>query len=326
MAKNWIRLSLFQPKLFTCQIRWSSQSKAANQQNYRFTLPNGNLTDEQRQFYEKNGFLVIRNLVTSETLNRFRQRFQDVCMGKVKVLGMTVMKDVAIAKSEFADGEKAITKIQDFTLDDELFQYCCLPEIVKYVENFTGPNIMAMHTMLINKPPDPGTQSSRHPLHQDLYYFPFRPADRIVCAWTAMEKINRENGCLVVVPGSHYNDLEEHTYPDWKGGVNKMYHGIQKFDPNQERIHLVMETGDTVFFHPLLIHGSGTNRSPGFRKAISCHYADSACEYIECDHRQELISKEATQIFRKRTGIDNATFSDVWRVKSRLVQGERINL
>ena len=71
-------------------------------------------------------------------------------MGKVKVLGMTVMKDVAIAKSEFADGEKAITKIQDFTLDDELFQYCCLPEIVKYVENFTGPNIMAMHTMVMH--------------------------------------------------------------------------------------------------------------------------------------------------------------------------------
>lgn len=69
-------------------------------------------------------------------------------MGKVKVPGMTVMKDVAIAKSEFADGEKAITKIQDFTLDDELFEYCCLPEIVKYVENFTGPNIMAMHTMV----------------------------------------------------------------------------------------------------------------------------------------------------------------------------------
>ena len=66
----------------------------------------------------------------------------------MKVPGMTVMKDIAIAKSEFADGEKAITKIQDFTLDDELFEYCCVPEIVKYVENFTGPNIMAMHTMV----------------------------------------------------------------------------------------------------------------------------------------------------------------------------------
>ena len=69
-------------------------------------------------------------------------------MGKVKVPGMTVMKDVAIARSEFATGEKAITKIQDFTLDDEFFKYCCLSEIVKYVENFTGPNIMAMHTMV----------------------------------------------------------------------------------------------------------------------------------------------------------------------------------
>ncbi|CAF4276852.1 unnamed protein product [Adineta steineri] len=240
---------------------------------------------------------------------------------------MTVMKDVAIAKSEFADGEKAITKIQDFTLDDELFKYCCLPEIVKYVENFTGPNIMAMHTMLINKPPDPGTQSSRHPLHQDLYYFPFRPVDRIVCAWTAMEKINRQNGCLVVLPGSHTGELKEHGYPDWKGGVNKMYHGIQQFDPNTKRAHLEMETGDTVFFHPLLIHGSGTNKSPGFRKAISCHYADSACEYIEVENSvQDYISKEITAIFRKKTGIENARFEDVWKIKSRLVQGERINL
>ena len=80
-----------------------------------------------------------------------RKRFQDVCTGKVENFGMTVMKDIAIAKSEFADGEKAITKIQDFTFDDELFQYCCLPDIVQYVESFTGPNVMAMHTMVTNK-------------------------------------------------------------------------------------------------------------------------------------------------------------------------------
>lgn len=27
-----------------------------------------------------------------------------------------------------------------------------------------------------------------------------------------------------------------------------------------------MEKGDTVFFHPLLIHGSGINKTSGFRK------------------------------------------------------------
>ena len=69
---------------------------------------------------------------------------------------------------------------------------------------------------MINKPPDPGTQTSRHPLHQDLYYFPFRPADRIVCAWTAMEHIHRENGCLVVLPGTHKGELLPHGYPNWE--------------------------------------------------------------------------------------------------------------
>ena len=29
-------------------------------------------------------------------------------------------------------------------------------QILKYAEAFVGKNVMAMHTMLINKPPDPG--------------------------------------------------------------------------------------------------------------------------------------------------------------------------
>ena len=66
------------------------------------------------------------------------------------------------------------------------------------------------------QPPDPGTKTSRHPLHQDLHYFPFRPADRIVCAWTAMEKVDRSNGCLVVLPGTHKGTLLKHDYPKWE--------------------------------------------------------------------------------------------------------------
>ncbi len=42
---------------------------------------------------------------------------------------MTVMRDVAIAKSEFVTGEKAITKVQDFQDDPVLFDYCKLPQV-----------------------------------------------------------------------------------------------------------------------------------------------------------------------------------------------------
>ena len=39
-----------------------------------------------------------------------------------------------------------------------------------------------------------------------------------------------------------------------------------------------MAPGDTLLFHPLLVHGSGRNRSDGFRRAISTHYASADCD------------------------------------------------
>ncbi|KAK2105348.1 hypothetical protein P7K49_014862 [Saguinus oedipus] len=193
---------------------------------------------------------------------------------------------------------------------------------------------MAMHTMLINKPPDAGKKTSRHPLHQDLHYFPFRPSNLIVCAWTAMEPIDRNNGCLVVLPGTHRGSLKPHDYPKWEGGVNKMFHGIQDYEENTARVHLVMEKGDTVFFHPLLIHGSGRNKTQGFRKAISCHFASADCHYINVKGTsQENIEKEVAELANKLYGLADSVdlktevfhkltvwyyFQDIWMFRARL--------
>lgn len=38
----------------------------------RYTLDNNVLSLEQRQFYEENGFLVIKNLISDEDIERFR--------------------------------------------------------------------------------------------------------------------------------------------------------------------------------------------------------------------------------------------------------------
>jgi len=239
-----------------------------------------------------------------------------------------MMRDVALTKKKDLPGEMVVNKIQDFQFDEVLYEYCALPSVLDYVSSFVGEDIMAMHTMLINKPPDPGTKTSRHPMHQDLHYFPFRPAERIVCSWTAMEKVHRGNGCLVVLPGTHHGNLLAHEYPQWEGGVNKMYHGIHDYSPEHPRVHLEMEKGDTVFFHPLLIHGSGTNKTKGYRKAISCHFASSHCDYIDVTGTsQESLSKEVMEIGKKRIGdgID-FSFEDIWRVKGRLVRGVQSKL
>lgn len=290
----------------------------------------GAFTPQQLKFYKKNGFLVVRKVVEPRALQLYRERFDDICKGSVdRATGMVVMKDVALINTQTLPPEMCVNKLQDFMNDEILFSYCEHPKILRFISSLLGPDLMAMHTMLINKPPDPGTKTSRHPLHQDLYYFPFRPANAIACSWTAMEPVHRDNGCLVVYPKSHKMSLLSHGYPEWDGMVNKAYHGIlEEIPEDMEKVYLEMGPGDTVFFHPLLLHGSGANITKGFRKAISCHYASSHCHYISvAGTHQQKIADEVLEIVRKKFGPDvEVKFSDVWNIKGRLVHGERVSL
>jgi len=76
-----------------------------------------------------------------------------------------------------------------------------------------------------------------------------------------MEDVSRENGGLVLFPGTHKMPFVEHGYPDWgKDGVNKGYWGIlDKYMPSEsaKRVHPTMKAGDCIFFHPHVLHGSG---------------------------------------------------------------------
>ena len=181
----------------------------------------------------------------------YRDRFVALANGEVhRPPMMTMMRDVSIAARKDAKGEDFISKIQDYEDDEVLFTYCQRPEVVKYIRCFCGPDVKSIHTMLINKPPHAGA-TGRHPLHQDLHYFPFRPANRIACSWTALEPVTKANGCLVVLPGSHKGQLLEHDYPDWEGSQNAMYHGVKNLDKSliDTRVFVEMDPGDTLFFH-----------------------------------------------------------------------------
>ncbi|KAF4524034.1 hypothetical protein B566_EDAN013136, partial [Ephemera danica] len=65
-----------------------------------------------------------------------------------------------------------------------------------------------------------------------------------------------------------------------------LYYKIQNIHQDEGfddhfRVTLPMNKGDTVFLHPLLIHGSGINITKGFRKAMTCFYAASECNIID---------------------------------------------
>ncbi|XP_077294009.1 phytanoyl-CoA dioxygenase, peroxisomal-like [Arctopsyche grandis] len=293
-------------------------------QNYEYTLDCGPLTKEQKDFYEKNGYLVIKKLIPDDILEKCRQHFVDLCNGAVDKGPMVMMREIALMEAGYT-GENLYNKVQDILYDNVFSLYTEYPKLLDVISSFTGPNIMGMHSMLINKPP--GT--TRHPPHQDLYYFPFRPANRIVASWTAMEDVYKENGSLFVIPGSHKGELFIHRYPvSDDNKINKAYHGIQnefEIAPESERVYVPMEKGDTVFFHPIMVHGSGPNTTKNFRKAISCHYAASECNYIETKGTvQEGIANEITAIAKSK-GLD-VDFKTAMYYRAKDLRGERINL
>jgi len=243
------------------------------------------LPQEAIDHYWEHGYTVARSLLPASELAVWNERFEAIVEGRVAPAKRTlVMRDVMVVRGAVRPEREveAIAKIQDFENDPVLDGYNRHELVLDCVEQIIGPDIQSIHCMLINKPPG---VDGRHPLHQDLVYFPFRPADRIVASWTALQPVTRENGCLVVVPGTHRGALLEHEDVDWEY-VNSGYWGVKGVGDDADRVHLEMEPGDTVFFHPVILHGSGRNRTEGFRRAISCHYASTRCEKI-FDEREE---------------------------------------
>lgn len=275
------------------------------------------VTKEQKIFYKENGYIIIRNNIPHNLIDELIQRFVDICNERTDSDVAIVMKDISLSKKG-AKGEYLINKVHDFPYDEILSKYITCNEILDIIEDLIGPNISAVNSMLINKPPNAEEDCSIHPLHQDLNYFPFRPADKIIGTWTAMEHVDQNNGCLYVVPGSHKGPLYKHMYPD--GTKKKLYHGIQDKD-NLPKTFAIMEKGDTIFFHPLMLHGSGPNRTQGFRKAISAHYASNDCHFIDVKGTlQEDIGKELEDLIKRKRNW-HLSYAEIWSLKSRLVRG-----
>ncbi|KFV40852.1 Phytanoyl-CoA dioxygenase, peroxisomal, partial [Gavia stellata] len=65
-----------------------------------YTLDNDVLTTEQRQFYEDNGYLLIKKLISDEDVERFSKDFVRICNREVNPLGVLTMRD-EIRRSSF---------------------------------------------------------------------------------------------------------------------------------------------------------------------------------------------------------------------------------
>ena len=245
-----------------------------------------------KEQYGENGYVLIRELFDAAELQIYSDRFEALVKGEVKAPSeMKIMRDIMVVKGlvEPRSTVHAINKLISFEDDSVLYGYVKNAALLKVVRVLLGDFLYSISTNIFNKPPD---VDGRHPMHQDLRYFRIRPASGIVGVWTAMAPANRESGCLAIIPGSHKGALLDHGNPDWEH-VNYAFYGAENVTFSNRQF-IEMDVGDTLFFHPLLVHGSGQNRSNTFRRAISVHYAGDFCESPGRDWR---IGKQARKLW-----------------------------
>jgi phytanoyl-CoA hydroxylase len=239
--------------------------------------------DELEQ-YERDGFVLLKGLYSQARLRIYDERFRSLVTDDSPLpVHMKIMKDVMVVKGAVTarSPEHAVNKLMSFEDDPVLYDFVTDPDLLSCVRDLLGDDLYSVTTNVFNKPPD---VDGRHPMHQDLRYFRIGPPEGIVGVWTAILPAKRESGCLAVIPGSHRQGLLPHDDPDWEY-VNRGFHGIQDIDRSR-RVHVEMEPGDTLLFHPLLVHGSGRNRGDDFRRAISAHFAAAGCESPPPDWRE----------------------------------------
>jgi hypothetical protein len=112
--------------------------------------------------------------------------------------------------------------------------------------------------------------------HQDMAYWPDTPDTRTATVWCAIDESTVENGCMRFVPATNREDELRHHEPVF-GGRGESHALGTDLRPDDEVVDVPIGRGDCTVHNERVMHGSGGNRTPGFRRAyiIACRATDT---------------------------------------------------
>jgi ectoine hydroxylase-related dioxygenase (phytanoyl-CoA dioxygenase family) len=167
-----------------------------------------------------------------------------------------------------------------------LHEQCLLhPRVLDVVECLTGPDVLALQTMLFLKPPGSPGQG----WHQDTYYIPTHP-DTLIGAWIALDEVDEYNGALWMAQGSNvepvyppvldgaYGDRHLPGIPsiDNASSTDDGINGLSAVADRYPQVLCSAKPGDVVFFNGHILHRSKRNiTTDRWRRAFVSHYCNA---------------------------------------------------
>ena len=219
------------------------------------------LTNEQIQQYHDDGYLVVDNAIDPKALTELLNQIQawvDDSKGHSEAWGSTFdgRARFDIDPKDHSAKNPSLRRITSPTEISEAFANMALKSNMSdMASDLIGGNGTCFHHSKINaKLPNTSTTVK---WHQD---FPFTPHtnDDMLTALLMIGEVTMENGPLLVVPGSHKEDLFSH----WENGkfVGKVSDDIES-EKCQQFVPCIGKPGSICFMHSRLLHSSGPNKS-----------------------------------------------------------------
>lgn len=141
------------------------------------------------------------------------------------------------------------------------------PQIVAYVKDLLGENVIAWGSHFFCKMPHDGKSVA---WHQDASYWPLSPS-KAVTVWLAIDDADPENANMRFIAGSHHHG--HMTYrPSGSHEDNVLNQTIENAEQYGTPVDDTLQAGEISIHSDLLLHGSEANQSDRRRCGLTLRY------------------------------------------------------
>jgi len=225
--------------------------------------------------FASDGYVVARGFAdhaACAALKAVAQRHLDAVIAPVEYEADT--RYPGAPQSRDAPGGKTVRRLlQAYARDPAIARWAIQPGIAARLKQLIGPHVelsQAHHNCMMTKNP---SYSSITSWHQDIRYWSFERPE-LISVWLALGREVFENGCLLVLPGTHTMEFKAGQLDE----ASFLRPDIESNKPlirTQRRVEL--EVGDMLFFHCRLFHAAGHNQTADtkFSLVFTYHAADN---------------------------------------------------
>uniref|UniRef100_A0A3Q3WAF7 Uncharacterized protein n=1 Tax=Mola mola TaxID=94237 RepID=A0A3Q3WAF7_MOLML len=217
-------------------------------------------------------------------------------LSALAVLNETELKE---AKHAFSKLERKFgTEYTQYSLHNVHLQYPWVmdltkhPQILQVVEAILGPNIILLDSRFICKypalKPDGSVGEEGLPYvawHQDMRYWGI-DGGPVLSVWLALDDSLKENGALLVIPGSHCDGMLPHRQAICPGNMLSVNQEIpEELVQVDEAVLCPLLAGQMSIHDGLLVHASDANRSQKRRCGFVIRYVPTSAYPTEDPNR-----------------------------------------